>query len=147
MPAENLKEPDKDEPAPPPPYEEVCSMPGHHSVPVHPPQPYDLSSFASPSDMMVTPHCYPPPSSLMHGAYDSPQPFMYGYQSQHQGPQRQVFTPHDLQVLARMRDRPVTLMARVPMDSQRRKIYIKVFTLVGIVIAVVCIICAFQWYR
>lgn len=43
----------------------------------------------------------------MHGAYDSPQPFMYGYQSQHQGPQRQMFTPHDLQVLARMRDRPV----------------------------------------
>lgn len=31
---------DKDEHAPPPPYEEVCSMPGHHSVPVHPPQPY-----------------------------------------------------------------------------------------------------------
>lgn len=31
---------DKDEPAPPPPYEEVCTMPGHQSVPVLPPQPY-----------------------------------------------------------------------------------------------------------
>lgn len=147
MPAENLKEPDKDEPAPPPPYEEVCTMPGHQSVPVLPPQPYDLNSFAPPSDLMVTPHCYPPPSSLMHGTYNSPQPFMYGYQSQNQGAQLHVYSPHDLQVLARMRDRPVTLMARVPMDSQRRKIYVKIFTLVTIIIVVVIIIGVTQWFR
>lgn len=83
----------------------------------------------------------------MHGTYNSPQPFMYGYQSQNQGAQLHVYSPHDLQVLARMRDRPVTLMARVPMDSQRRKIYVKIFTLVTIIIVVVIIIGVTQWFR
>lgn len=68
----------------------------------------DLNSFASPSDMMMTPHCYPPPSSLMHGGYPSgPQPCVHDFQYQYQGPQLHGYTPHDLQVLARIRNRPV----------------------------------------
>lgn len=31
---------DKDDPAPPPPYEEVCSMPGHQAMPTFPPPTY-----------------------------------------------------------------------------------------------------------
>lgn len=68
----------------------------------------DLNSFASPSDMMMTPHCYPQPSSLMHGGYPSgPQPCVHDFQYQCQGPQLHGYTPHDLQVLARIRNRPV----------------------------------------
>nr|XP_022345447.1 uncharacterized protein LOC111137994 [Crassostrea virginica] len=144
----SAKEPDKNDPAPPPPYEEVCSMPGHQAMPTFPPPTYDLNSFASPSDMMMTPHCYPPPSSLMHVGYTSgPQPCVHDFQYQYQGPQLHGYTPHDLQVLARIRDRPVTVMARVPMDSQRRKIYIKIFTLMTIIIAVIIIIGVTQWFH
>ena len=40
-----------------------------------------------------------------------------------------------------------TVMARVPMDSQRRKIYIKIFTLMTIIIAVIIIIGVTQWFH
>ncbi|XP_061182965.1 uncharacterized protein LOC133191229 [Saccostrea echinata] len=142
----DAKEPDKDAPPPPPPYEEVCTMPGHQSL--SPTQPYDMNSFASPSDVIISPHCYAPPSSLMHGAYQHPQPFIHDYNFRDQRSQNLGITPHDVTVLARMRNRPVALFAaRVPMDDQRRRIYIKIFTLVILVIVIIIVVGITQWFR
>ncbi|XP_048727008.1 uncharacterized protein LOC125645497 [Ostrea edulis] len=137
----SAKEPDKNELPPPPPYEEVCTMPGHQSL--SPPQLYDLNSYASPSDAIITPHTYPPPASLMHGSCQSPQSFTHGYESQ-----LHAYTPHDMQVLSRNSNRPVAMMtARVPMDGQRRRIYMKIFTMVTMIIIIVFVIAITQWFH